>query len=56
MLPQMTWGNWLFWGILAFVFFDVGTESTLAIISLFLTLIICALLFRVLMKSLRAAE
>lgn len=19
MLPQMTWGNWLFWGILAFV-------------------------------------
>ena len=19
MLPQMTWGNWLFWGIMAFV-------------------------------------
>ena len=47
--------DWMVYRV-AFVFFDVGTGSTLAIISLFLTLIICALLFRVLMKSLRAAE
>jgi len=47
--------DWMVYRV-AFVFFDVGTGSTLAIISLFLTLIICALLFRVLMKSLGAAE
>jgi len=47
--------DWMVYRV-AFVFFDVGTGSTLAIISLFLTLILCALLFRVLMKSLEAAR
>jgi multiple sugar transport system permease protein len=43
--------DWMVYRV-AFVFFDVGAGSTLAIVSLFLTLILCALLFRVLMKSL----
>jgi multiple sugar transport system permease protein len=47
--------DWMVYRV-AFVFFDVGAGSTLAIISLFLTLVLCALLFRVLMKSLGAAE
>jgi multiple sugar transport system permease protein len=47
--------DWMVYRV-AFVFFDVGTGSTLAVVSLFLTLIFCALLFRVLMKSLGAAE
>jgi multiple sugar transport system permease protein len=45
--------EWMVYRV-AFVFFDVGSGSTLAIISLFMTLVICALLFRVLMKSLTA--
>lgn len=31
LLPRMTWGNWLFWGILAFVgvnFFWIGVLET----------------------------
>ena len=47
--------DWMVYRV-AFVFFDVGAGSTLAIVSLFLTLILCALLFRVLMKSLGAVE
>ncbi len=35
-----------------FVYFDIGIGSTLAIISLFLTLIVCGILFRQLMKAL----
>jgi multiple sugar transport system permease protein len=35
-----------------FVYFDIGRGSTLAIISLFLTLVVCAVLFRQLMKAL----
>ena len=37
-----------------FVYFDIGRGSTLAIISLFLTVIVCAILFRQLMKALGA--
>ena len=35
----------------AFVYFDIGEGSALALVSLFLTIILCAILFRVLMKS-----
>jgi len=35
----------------SFVYFDVGVGSTLALISLFLTLILCCILFRELMKA-----
>lgn len=38
----------------AFVYFDVGVGSTLGIISLFLTIIFCAILFRALMGALGA--
>jgi len=37
---------------IAFLFFDVGQGSALAMISLFLTIILCAIMFRVLMKAL----
>ena len=47
--------DWMVYRV-AFVFFDTGTGSTLAIISLFLTIIVCALMFRVLMKALGAAK
>ena len=47
--------DWMVYRV-AFVFFDIGTGSTLAIISLFLTIIVCALMFRVLMKALGAAK
>jgi len=43
--------DWMVWRT-SFVFFDIGVGSTLGIISLFLTIIICAILFRVLMKAL----
>jgi ABC-type sugar transport system permease subunit len=36
----------------AFVYFDVGYGSAFAIFSLFLTILICALMFRQLMKAL----
>lgn len=39
-----------------FVYFDIGRGSTLAIISLFLTLIVCGVLFRQLMKALAATS
>lgn len=45
--------DWLIYRV-SFVFFDVGVGSTLAIISLFLTIIISAIMFRVLMKALGA--
>jgi multiple sugar transport system permease protein len=35
----------------AFVFFDIGVGSTLAMISLFITMIITAVMFRELMKA-----
>lgn len=35
----------------AFVYFDIGIGSSMAIFSLFLTIVICALMFRMLMKS-----
>lgn len=47
--------DWMVYRV-AFVFFDVGTGSALAIISLFLTIIICALMFRVLMKAMGASK
>jgi multiple sugar transport system permease protein len=47
--------DWMVYRV-AFVFFDTGSGSTLAIISLFLTIVICALMFRVLMKALGAAK
>lgn len=43
--------DWMVYRI-SFVFFNMGLGSALAIISLFLTLIVCALMFRVLMKTL----
>ena len=36
---------------IAFTFFDIGKGSTLALISLFLTIILCAILFRYLIKA-----
>ena len=36
----------------AFVYFDIGYGSVMAIFSLFLTIVICALMFRQLMKAL----
>jgi multiple sugar transport system permease protein len=41
---------------IAFSYFDVGVGSTLAVVSLFLTIIICAVLFRRLMLALEAAR
>ena len=40
----------------AFVYFDVGQGSALGLVSLYLTLIFCAILFRELMKTLGAAK
>jgi multiple sugar transport system permease protein len=40
----------------SFVYFDVGVGSTLGLISLFLTLIFCAILFRELIKALGVAK
>ena len=40
----------------AFAYFDIGLGSTLAIVSLFLTIIICAILFRQLMMALGALK
>ena len=39
-----------------FVYFDIGRGSTMAIISLFITIVVCAILFRRLMKVLAAAN
>lgn len=39
-----------------FVYFDIGRGSTLAIISLFLTMIVCGVLFNQLMKALSATS
>ena len=41
---------------IAFSYFDIGIGSTLAVISLFLTIIVCAILFRYLMLALGAAK
>ncbi len=40
----------------AFVYFDIGVGSTMALISLFLTIVFCAILFRQLMLALGAAK
>jgi len=40
----------------AFVYFDVGFGSTMGLISLFLTIIVCAILFRELLKALGVGE
>ncbi len=40
----------------SFVYFDIGRGSALAIISLFLTMIICGILFRQLMRALSGAN
>ena len=40
----------------AFVYFDIGVGSAIAIISLFLTIVLCAILFRQLMLALGAAK
>lgn len=45
--------DWMLYRV-AFVYFDIGTGSTLAIVSLFMTIALCAVMFRVLMKSLGA--
>ena len=39
-----------------FVYFDIGRGSTMAIVSLFITIIVCAILFRRLMKALAVAN
>jgi len=43
--------DYLTWRV-GFTFFDIGQGSAIAMISLFITIIVCALMFRVLMKSL----
>ena len=40
----------------SFVYFDIGGGSTLAIIALYMTIGICALMFRVLMKSIEGTS
>jgi multiple sugar transport system permease protein len=40
----------------SFAYFDMGVGSTMALISLFLTIILCAILFRYLMKALGAIK
>jgi len=40
----------------SFMYFDMGVGSTMAIISLFLTIILCAILFRYLMKAMGAVK
>lgn len=47
--------DWMVYRV-AFVFFDTGFGSTMAIISLFLTIIICSIMFKVLMRALNAAQ
>ena len=41
---------------IAFIRFDIGQGSTMALISLFLTIILCAILFRHLMKAMGVAK
>jgi len=45
--------DWMVYRV-SFVFFDIGQGSTLAIVSLFLTIVLCAILFRRLMGALGA--
>jgi len=47
--------DWMIYRV-SFVFFDIGIGSTLALVSLFLTIIICAVLFRRLMLALGALK
>ncbi|MBE0477768.1 sugar ABC transporter permease [Candidatus Aerophobetes bacterium] len=47
--------DWMVYRI-AFVFFDVGKAGALAIFSLYITIVLCAVLFRQLMKALGAAR
>ena len=47
--------DWLIYRV-AFTFFDIGVGSTIALVSLFITIIICAILFRQLMTALGAAK
>lgn len=41
---------------ISFIYFDIGLGATMALISLFLTIIVCAILFRQLMLALGAAK
>jgi len=43
--------DWIVYRV-AFVYFDIGLGSAMAVVSLFLTIIVCALLYRELMKAL----
>jgi multiple sugar transport system permease protein len=43
--------DWIVYRI-AFVYFDIGGGSAMAVVSLFLTIIVCAILYRELMKAL----
>jgi len=43
--------DWYIYRI-SFMYFDIGAGTTLGIISLFMTIILCAILFRELMKAL----
>ena len=47
--------DWLIYRV-AFTFFDIGVGSTIALISLFITIIVCAILFRQLMIALGAVK
>jgi multiple sugar transport system permease protein len=47
--------DWMVYRV-AFVFFDIGNGSALALISLFLTIILCAIMFRVLMEMMGASK
>ncbi len=42
--------DWMLYRV-AFVYFDIGSGSALSIISLYMTILVCAIMFRVLMKS-----
>jgi len=42
--------DWMLYRV-SFVYFDIGAGSALAVISLYMTILVCAVMFRVLMKS-----
>jgi multiple sugar transport system permease protein len=47
--------DWMLYRV-SFVYFNVGRGSTLAIISLYMTIAICAIMFKVLMKSIESTN
>ena len=47
--------DWMLYRV-SFVYFNIGRGSTLAIISLFMTIAICAIMFKVLMRSIESTS